>query len=138
MIEEELLEAWIALTMLVRGNRVLSTLSYNEMVVLRLLKEEDGLTAEYIRSVMHLHKSQMASLVTMLEKKDLIERKKDEQDKRKLLIFLKHRDTYKVEHEKIKDIMKVLVDGLGEKKAKELTELMKESEQILSEGNTKW
>ena len=69
MIEEELLEAWIALTMLVRGNRVLSTLSYNEMVVLRLLKEEDGLTAEYIRGVMHLHKSQMASLVTMLEKK---------------------------------------------------------------------
>lgn len=135
MIEEELLEVWISLTMLVRGNRVLNSLSYNEMVVLRLLKEQDGRTAEEIRSLMHLYKSQMNGVIKSLEKKGLIERKKDKTDRRKRMIYLKDNQLYKEEHEEIQRIMNDLVKGLGNKKAKQLKDLMEESQKILSRGN---
>ena len=138
MTEEKLLEAWIAMTMLVRGNRVLRVLTYSEMVALRILKTQDGVTAEDLRGLMHLYKSQMTGVMTSLEKKQLIERKTDPSDKRKMLIFLKEDGTYNKEHEGIRQIMEDLVAELGEERARLLTELLMEAEEILSRREKSW
>lgn len=135
MIQEELLEAWLSMSLLVRGNRVLNNLSYNEMIILRLLKEEKGITAKQLGEVMHLHKSQIAGLVKSLENKDFIERKQDIKDKRRILIFLKKDSVYKTEHKKIRKIMNRLVDKLGDEKAKEFTMLLNQAESILKGEN---
>lgn len=135
MIQEELLEAWLSMSLLVRGNRVLNNLSYNEMIILRLLKEEKGITAKQLGEVMHLHKSQIAGLVKSLENKDFIERRQDIKDKRRILIFLKKDSVYKTEHKKIRKIMNRLVDKLGDEKAKEFTMLLNQAESILKGEN---
>ncbi len=133
-MEEELLQAWISLTMLVRENRCLESLSYNEMVVLRILNEKDGCSQNELCKAMSLYKSQMNGLITSLEEKGLVERSVDPLDKRRKKVCLKDRDVYLQEHQEIIGIMQYLVSELGQEKAEMLTKLMFEAKTILEKG----
>ena len=66
-------------------------ISSSEYPVLLMLYRGDGLTQEDILSYLCLDKSAVARIVQSLEKKELIEKKKDEKDQRCNRVFLTSR-----------------------------------------------
>lgn len=131
--QEDLLQAWINMELTIRGNRILSEFSFNEMVVCHLLAEKSRkqapVTATELCSDMRLLKSQMNHLLTGMEKEGLIRRVRSSDDRRKVYIELceKGSERYESEHARVLSIMDTLLVGMGEKKVYELTELMREA-----------
>ncbi len=137
-IEENLLRAWMDMSMHVRGNRLLTGLSFNEIVVCsflyRSMKDGDGMmTATDLCNHTKLLKSQLNKVLNMMEGKGLIERIRSDKDKRK--IFLKLREesvsVYLNEHEKVMGIMHHIFVSMGEEKVKLLTELLEEAVEVV-------
>lgn len=132
MLNEELLNAWLQLSFRLKGNRFLDTLSYNEMVICRNLKASSTpLTASDLVQVMHLHKSQMNQILTGLEEKGVIERRVDEKDKRKVLLFLKKESMYEVDHQEILELIDGLIEEMGIEKVEELKNSLLLADQLL-------
>ena len=106
--QEELLQAWIDMSLRIRGNRLVSGFSFNEIVVCRLLYEqqirgEKPLTAADLCRRMQLLKSQLNKILTSMEKQELIERVRCQNDRRKIEIRLKPgaEEIYIQAHERI-------------------------------------
>ena len=137
-IEEALLGAWMDMALHIRGNRLVSTLSFNEIVICSMLYRSmnsgDGmLTATDLGMRTKLLKSQLNKVLTMMEDKGLIERIRSEEDKRK--VFLKLREdnlsVYLEEHEKVLLIVHEVCKALGEEKAQTLTQLLLEAVSVV-------
>lgn len=137
-IEEELLSAWMSMSLNIRGNRLLTSLSFNEIVVCsflyRNMKEgEELLTATDLCSQTKLLKSQLNKVLNEMEKKGLVERIRSKEDKRK--VFLKLREekisVYLEEHKKVMQIVHRVCDALGEEKTGLLTELIWETLEVM-------
>lgn len=87
-----------------------------EMAVLRLLgEEEDGMSAGTISSTLHMTTSRIAAVLGSLEKKDLIEREADENDRRRVLVNLteKGRAYHRARRQEAKMHMQELLKNLG-------------------------
>lgn len=127
---EMLLEAWIHMEMSIRGNRILSDYSFNEMVICHILirSADDGrqLTATQLGQEMHLLKSQMNHLLTSMEENGYIRRVRSDTDRRKVYIEIREagRQRYDAEHQRILQIMGALSDGMGESNFMTLGTLM--------------
>lgn len=127
---ETLLQSWINMELSIRGNRVLSDFSFNEVVVCHLLlryqKEGEPLTATELGEQMHLLKSQMNHLLTSMEQKGLIRRTRSESDHRKISISLceKGKNMYEKEHRRILKILSNISEEMGEEQFLELAGLM--------------
>ncbi len=63
-------------------------ISFAQFRVLNCLWEEDGLNQSDIAEILHIKPSSLSTLVTLLEKKDLIERRIGETDSRSRTIHL--------------------------------------------------
>lgn len=133
-VEEALLGAWMDMAMNIRGNRIVTGLSFNEIVVCSILYRsmQTGvgmLTATDLGKRTKLLKSQLNKVLTAMEDKGLIERTRSEQDKRK--VYLKLREemlpVYLGEHEKVMTIVHSVCMTLGEEKVRNLTELLVEA-----------
>lgn len=138
--EEALLAAWIDMSMNIRGNRLLSRLSFNEIVVCSILyrsrNDGDGmLTATDLCNRTKLLKSQLNKVLNEMEKKGLIERIRSVEDKRK--IFLKMREenlsVYLEEHEKVMNIVHRISLSMGEGKVQTLTSLIVEVVELMEQ-----
>lgn len=132
--QEELLQAWIDMSLRIRGNRLVSGLSFNEIVICRILYErqtngESPLTAAELCRRMHLLKSQINKILTGMEKQGLIERVRSENDRRKMEIRLKPgaERIYMEAHERILVIMGHVCDQMGTSNAQQLTMLLKQA-----------
>lgn len=133
-VEEDLVNSWINITMLLRENRILNDLSYNEMVVCRILENnEDPMTASDLVEEMKLYKSQINVIITGLERKKIIKRAEDPNDKRRMLLKLTEKSRYTSDHKNILEITDTLVEQMGEEKTKELTSLLEEATEIIKE-----
>lgn len=133
-VEEKLLGAWMDMALHIRGNRIVTGLSFNEIVVCSMIYRgmQDGvgmLTATDLGNRTKLLKSQLNKVLTLMEEKGLIERIRSEKDKRK--VFLKLREeklsVYLEEHEKVMVIVHQVCTSLGEEKTKMLSELLLEA-----------
>lgn len=131
--EEALLSAWMDMAMNIRGNRLLTGLSFNEIVVCsilyRAMKEgSEMLTATDLGNHTKLLKSQLNKVLNLMEDRGLIERIRSDKDKRK--IFLKLREeklsVYLEEHDKVMAIVHHVCVALGEEQVKVLTGLLVE------------
>ena len=129
--QEELLEAWIDMSLRIRGNRMVSGFSFNEIVICRLLYEQQikggkPLTAADLCRRMQLLKSQLNKILTSMEKQELIERVQSQDDRRKMEIRLKPgaEDIYLQAHERILKIMQHVCQNLGVEQSQQLTELL--------------
>ena len=132
--QEELLQAWIDMSLRIRGNRLVSGLSFNEIVICRILymqQLEGGkpVTATDLCRRMHLLKSQINKLLTSMEKQGLVERVRSEQDRRKVELRLKPEAecVYLNAHEGIMKIMEHVCSTMGEKQAQQLAVLLREA-----------
>lgn len=132
--QEELLQAWIDMSLRIRGNRLVSGLSFNEIVICRILYEQQmqggaAVSATDLCRRMQLLKSQINKLLTSMEKQGLIERVRSENDRRRMEIRLKPgaEQIYMTAHERILKIMSHVCDHLGEEQAQQLTVLLCEA-----------
>ena len=131
---EELLQAWIDMSLRVRGNRLVSGLSFNEIVICRILYErkmkgEAPVTAAELCRRMQLLKSQINKILTGMERRGLIERVRSESDRRKMELCLKPgaEKIYEQAHERILVIMGHVCSRMGADHAQQLTVLMREA-----------
>lgn len=126
---EDLLSAWMDLTANIRGNRILSELSLNEIMLLRLLHREggeDGLTATVMTERLRLLKSQTHKVLKDLEAKGFIFRRRDRRDTRTVRIVITDEgaQVYLREHSRVMELVDKVVDSLGIESAQQLTRLM--------------
>ncbi len=130
--QEELLQAWIDMSLRIRGNRLVTGFSFNEIVICRILYEQQQqggkpVTATELCRRMQLLKSQINKILTSMEKQGLIERIRSEEDKRKMEIRLKPgaEHVYLNAHERILRIMNHVCQQLGEYQSGQLTVLLR-------------
>lgn len=132
--QEELLQAWIDMSLSIRGNRLVSGLSFNEIVICRILymqQLEGGkpVTATDLCRRMHLLKSQINKLLTSMEKQGLIERVRSEKDRRKMELRLNPESecVYLKAHEGIMKIMGHVCSTMGEEQSQQLAVLLRQA-----------
>ncbi len=131
LLQEELLQAWVDMSLHIRGNRLVSGLSFNEIVICRILyaqqmKDGKPVTATDLCKRMHLLKSQINKVLTSMEKQGLIERIRSEDDRRKMEIRLKPgaEQVYIDAHARILKIMGFVCSEMGEEQTRQLTQLL--------------
>lgn len=117
---EKLIHTWLEFYMSVKENENLEILTFNEMVVCHYLKisedNNEDLTATDLSEKMRLFKSQINLILNDMINSEYIEKVRSVEDKRVYHIKLtdKGREVYYLEHEKILDITKRIVDKIGE------------------------
>lgn len=138
-LQEELLDAWLNMYVSIRGNRIVSGLRFNEILICNILyrqklEHSSLLTATDLCDKTKLLKSQINKLLSSLEKKEIIERFRSETDKRRIYIRLteKNISIYLAEHAQIMKILNTLWDTMGEEKITTLTALLHEATTIIA------
>jgi len=138
--QEQLLQAWLDMSLVIRGNRLVSGFSLNEMIICRVLYERqeqggEAVTATELCSRMQLLKSQINKLLTTMEKNGTIERVRSESDKRKIEIRLCEEGArqYVEEHARILKIICYVHSRLGDAEAEHFTQLMNETVKAVRE-----
>ena len=142
--QEELLNAWMEMSVGIRGNRILSGFSFNEIMICGLLyrRAQQGLppcTATELCGRMHLLKSQMNHLLTGMESRGLIRRERSETDRRAVYVRLQPEAEalYLAEHEKVLGIVETVRSALGAEDAALLTELMRRATAVVNDNLSK-
>lgn len=132
--QEALLQAWIDMSLLVRGNRLVSGMSFNEIVICRILHQRqlqggEPVTATELCTRMQLLKSQINKILTTMEDAGLIERVRSQVDRRRVDIHLLPRaeELYQTAHKGILEIMTYVCSRLGEEQSQMLAGLLQEA-----------
>ena len=125
-----LLEAWMRMSICIRGNRILADMSLNEMLVCNQLyahrDDPEALTASTLGRYTRLLKSQINKILSTMEQKGIIERVPSQQDRRKAYIHLREDAVgrYLQEHERVMALMDRIVQDMGPENARMLTQLI--------------
>lgn len=136
-IQENLLSAWTEMSVFIRGNRFLTDLSFNEVMICGMLsrqRPDAPLTATELGERTNLLKSQINHILTGMEQRDLIERTRSTTDKRVVYVQLseKGRQIYAQEHTGVMEILKAVYDEFGSEKTRELTALLKKATAVVN------
>lgn len=138
-LQEELLHAWMEMSVFIRGNRLLTDLSFNEIMICGMLfrQQESGtapLSATELGERTNLLKSQINHILTGMEQRGLIERVRSTEDKRVVYAHLstEGRTIYLQEHTKVMEIINEVHSALGREKTQELTEMLKTATAIVN------
>lgn len=127
---ERLLLSWLNMEMSIRGNRVLTDMSFNEMIVcnylLRYQSRGERLTATDLCEQMHLLKSQMNSMIAGMETRGYVTRVRSDNDRRKSYVELTEAGEaeYRKEHQLIVKITQAIVDEIGEADVTQLIKML--------------
>ena len=114
-----------------------SKLSYNEQTICSILiHSEKKCTATDLIQKTGLLKSQMNKIISQLEEKNVVQRNRNLEDKRKITIFITDygKELYQKEHQSVLEIGKLVTNSLGEEKTRQLVDLMKETLHIIEKG----
>ena len=130
---EQLLHAWMAMEVCIRGNRLLRDLSMNEMLVCSALYEQP-MTATELCARTRLLKSQMNHILNSMEQQGLIVRTRSNADERSVCVQLREDAVprYLREHERVLRIVGAVGKELGDDNTKTLTALMEQAARIVS------
>ena len=143
-MQEELLYAWMEMSLHIRGNRILSDFSFNEILIYGLLHRRriaglPPMTATELGNYTRLLKSQINHILTGMEARGLISRERSSQDKR--VVYVHPLESalprYKEEHEKVLKIIDSVFSALGEEDAKTLTVLMRKATAVVNDHTLK-
>lgn len=120
---EEFLTAWLGLSTLICGERIVSDLPYNEALICNHLANSgaDGLCATELCERTGMLKSLMNRTLNSMEQKGLIRRERSDKDKRQVSIFLQPNELYRSQHEKILRIVNTIVERYGKERSQALT-----------------
>lgn len=118
-IDEQILSSWLRLSVCVRNDRLVKSMSFNEIFVCNILYNTlsgQEISAKDIVSRTGMLKSQVNKVLTDLEKKGFISKQVSESDKRKSLLTLtdKGNSAYQKEHRQILLIIEKLRIKVGD------------------------
>lgn len=131
MLEEELLRAYINMSVNIKENRLLSDLSFNEIMVMNLIVEEERSFKE-LEERLNILKSQLNRIINDLKAKGLVETYIPLNDKRKLIIKKGNNiELYNTEHERMLRLMSLVKNKLGDADFKKLIELLNETTNVI-------
>ena len=135
--QEQLLQAWMEMEVCIRGNRLLSDLSMNEMLICNMLYQRRGgdpVTATELCTRTRLLKSQMNHILNSMESQGLIRRERNNRDKRAVCVSLCEEaiPRYLREHDHVLGIVGAVCSALGRDDAEALTTLMHKAASIVS------
>ena len=136
-IQENLLQAWMEMSVFIRGNRILTGLSFNEVMICGMLYRQPSntpLTATELGERTNLLKSQINHILTGMERRNLIERTRSTADKRVVYVQLSEegRRTYAQEHAGVMAILAAVHEEFGSEKTQELTAMLKKATAIVN------
>lgn len=133
LLSEELLDGWLAMSLAISNERLVSAMTFNESMVCNLLyrQQKKGLlplTATDLCSRLQILKPQMNVILNRLEKNGMIERIRSEEDRRNVHILLTEKGIplYEEAHREILRLPEGLVERLGEEKIQSFARMMKE------------
>lgn len=120
-LQERFINSWIDLNMELRENRILSELSFNEIIVLNYIINAENSGEKFVTTTelskrMNLLKSQINAILIKLEKKELITKVQNSIDKRVIEIKTTEmgRQVYETEHKRSLHIADNIIELLGE------------------------
>ncbi|WP_283684344.1 MarR family transcriptional regulator [Parablautia sp. Marseille-Q6255] len=127
---EEVLNAWLYLSMSVSNNRLVSDMPLNEAVICHLLYRNQlhcpdaPLTATDLCRATKMLKSQMNRTLQSMEDKGLIFRERSSLDKRQVYVFINHTSPlYQNMHEKALMLVEQFMSKIGLNKADDIIRL---------------
>lgn len=136
-LSEELLNAWICLSLDIINERLVSEMPYKEALICSLLyrNPDKRYTATDLCAETKTLKSQMNRTLNSMEEKKLIKRERSTQDKRQVFITLntEQADIYKRQHEKILQLSDAVIEKFGKEKTTEIIEMLKEISGVVKE-----
>lgn len=134
-LNENLLEAWLRVTITVDNYRLTSIMPFNESLVLRYLvnHQHQEVTATVLCNYLNLCKSQMNRILELMENKGLIDRNRSTKDKRKIIVSLNKNqcNLYYQQHDQIMQLVDSIASALGKAKTIQTTNLLNEIAQIV-------
>ena len=136
-VSEELIKTWNQISYALKPSRMFSKLSYNEQTICSILIHgEKKCTATDLIQKTGLLKSQMNKIISQLEEKNVVQRNRNLEDKRKITIFITDygKELYQKEHQSVLEIGKLVTNSLGEEKTRQLVDLMNETLHIIEKG----
>lgn len=130
-LNEELLSAWLRLSVTICNKRIVSGLSYNEAIVCNMLYHQrnnhpgEYLTATDLCNRTYMLKSLMNRTINNLEKQELVVRKRSEKDRRLVYVMLNEENIHKYEeeHEKIIQTVNQIAEKIGIEKIHDVIEM---------------
>lgn len=134
-LNENLLEAWLRVTITIDNYRLTSIMPFNESLVLRYLvnHQHQEVTATVLCNYLNLCKSQMNRILELMENKGLINRNRSTKDKRKIIVSLNKNqcNLYYQQHDQIMQLVDSIASALGKAKTIQTTNLLNEIAQIV-------
>lgn len=127
---EEVLNAWLYLSITVSNNRLVSDMPLNEAVICHLLyrsqihQPDIPMTATDLCRATKMLKSQMNRTLQSMEDKGLIYRERSSADKRQVFVFINHDSPlYQTMHKKALMLVEQFMDQIGMEKADDIIRL---------------
>ena len=131
---EELLDAWVDISISVINERLVTLLTYKEALVCNVLRraasvvggDAPGLTATELCRATSMVKSQMNGVLTSLEEKQVIRRTRSTRDRRRIEVLLNDdpESLYYQEHEALVALVDRIAERLGADATAETVEVL--------------
>lgn len=142
-INEDLLDAWLRLSISVNNPRLVTEITYNESLICNILykhahsKESTPLTATDLCKITNMLKSQMNRTLNQLEEKKLISRERSTVDKRQVFITMNLHQChiYELQHKQILSILDAVIDKLGTERSKDAIKLLNAISEVAEQLN---
>ncbi|MBR4083705.1 MAG: MarR family transcriptional regulator [Lachnospiraceae bacterium] len=142
-INEDLLDAWLRLSISVNNPRLVTEITYNESLICNILykhahsKEKTPITATDLCKMTNMLKSQMNRTLNQLEEKQLISRERSTIDKRQVFITmnLQQCHVYEEQHEQILSILDAVVGKLGNERSQDAIKILNDISEVAEQLN---
>lgn len=130
-INEDLLSAWLRLSVTICNKRIVSGFSYNEAIVCNMLYHQrnnypgEYLTATDLCNRTYMLKSLMNRTINNLEKRSIVVRKRSDKDRRLVYVMLNENNIhiYEKEHKEIIETVGSIAEKIGTEKIHDVIEM---------------
>ena len=142
-INENLLDAWLRLSISVNNPRLVTEITYNESLICNILyknahnPEAKPLTATDLCKMTNMLKSQMNRTLNQLEERKLITRERSTIDKRQVFVSMNLEQCRidESQHEQILQILDAVIEKLGTEQSLAAIQLLNAISEVAEELN---
>lgn len=142
-INEDLLDAWLRLSISVNNPRLVTEITYNESLICNILykhahsQAKAPLTATDLCKMTNMLKSQMNRTLNQLEEKKLISRERSTRDKRQVFVTMNMQQChiYESQHKQILSILDAVIGKLGKERSQDAIKILNDISEIAEQLN---
>ena len=142
-INEDLLDAWLHLSISVNNPRLVTEITYNESLICNILYKHahsvksTPLTATDLCKMTNMLKSQMNRTLNQLEEKGMISRERSTLDKRQVYVTMNMEQChiYETQHKQILGVLDAVIDKLGTERSKEAIRILNAISEVAEQLN---